>query len=119
MKITIETIPHDKQRYDTCGDWRWVAPFHLCITVSEIGDWKMETCVGVHEVCEALICSALEISQNAVDEFDMAFTGDGEPGNAPGCPYRLPHRIATTIEFALAMAIGLNWNEYEKRLNAL
>lgn len=119
MKITILTIAHDQQRYSTSGDWQTVAPDHLLVTISELGDWKMEACLGVHELAEALICKWQGITQAQVDLFDMTYSGDGEPGDAPGCPYRVAHRAATGIEFLLALAMGVDWAEYESRIQAL
>lgn len=119
MKITVLTIKHDQQRYSTCGDWQNVGNDNLLITVSELGDWKMEACLGVHELCEALICRAQGVSQASVDLFDMNFTGEGEPGDHLLCPYRVAHRVATGIEFLLSLALGVDWTDYESRLNAL
>lgn len=119
MKITIETIPHSEQRYETCGDWQFLHLDRLAVRVSDLGDWRMEACLGLHEVTEALLCKHLGITEQAVDDFDMAFTGDGEPGDAPDCPYLIPHRIATSQEMALAGKLGVDWAEYEERINAL
>lgn len=34
MKITIETIPHNQQRYPTCGDWQFLNSDELAVRVS-------------------------------------------------------------------------------------
>lgn len=118
MIISIVTAPYPEMRYETAGDWQ----FHgrnLHITVAELGDWKMEACVAFHELAEALICKYLGITEEAVDQFDFHFKGDGEPGDDPSCPYRIPHRIASAVEFALALALDVNWKEYEERLEKL
>lgn len=119
MKITIQTVPHHQQRYDTAGDWQYLDMFTLLISVSKLDDWKMEACLGFHELAEALICKWLNISQTVVDDFDFAFKGDGEPGDAPDCPYRIPHRVASAVEYILALALEVDWAAYEARLNAL
>ncbi len=121
MKITIETIPHDRQRYRTTGDWQWVEPDHLLIRVSEMGDWRKEAAVGMHEVVEALLCKGAvpPVTQVMVDRFDMAYTGDGEPGDDPKAPYRRQHCFATAVERLLIAAMGLSWAEYDAAVEAL
>lgn len=119
MKITILTIPHSSQRYATSGDWRYLSDNNLLVCVSELGCWKMEACLGVHELAEAFICRWQGVSQDAVDAFDMNYTGDGEPGDDPASPYRVAHRVASGIEFLLAMALDMDWKEYEERIQSL
>jgi hypothetical protein len=72
MKVIIETIPHQDQRYNTVGDWRWHGDI-LMISVSQLGNWKYEAAIAYHELREALHCKHLGISQEAVDAFDLEF----------------------------------------------
>jgi hypothetical protein len=119
MKITIETIPHDAQRYDTVGDWVWLDDDRLEIKVSELGDRRHEALVAIHELVEALLCREHGITTEVVDAFDRAYTGDGEPGHAPDCPYRAEHTEAQGIEVFLAIAMGVDWCEYDAAVSAL
>lgn len=73
MKITIETIPYDQQRYPTVGDWTFDKEGNLLIRVSGMGDWRKEALVAVHELVEVLICKQRGITQEQVDKFDMDF----------------------------------------------
>ena len=95
MKFYIETIDHNEQAYPTVGNWyngklwgedggevsvwsRHQAPFDtekdtLIIRVSNVGDWRMEALVGIHELVEAILCIDKDITQKSVDEFDIAF----------------------------------------------
>jgi hypothetical protein len=119
MKIVLETIPHDQQRYDTAGDW-WFAPDgSLQIRVSEMGDEQYEEMVAVHELIEVLLCKAHGVGQHAVDDFDRAYTGDGEPGDEEGSPYRDEHCFATAVERMLCAAMGRSWAEYDDAVSAL
>lgn len=76
--ITIKTIPHDKQRYPTTGDW-WVESDNvtgkksLQIRVSESGDWRANIAVGIHEAVEAVVCLADGVDPLSLDEFDTAY----------------------------------------------
>jgi len=72
MRIVIETIDHKEQRYPTCGDWEESCGA-LAVSVSDVGDWRMEALVGIHELIEAVLCIDAGISQESVDEFDIAF----------------------------------------------
>lgn len=119
MNIHVHVIPHKQQRYDTCGDWFWDANNHLHIKVSECTDARYEQLVAIHEIVEAVLCDTAGIDENAVTDWDIKFTGEGEPGDDPKAPYHKQHRIATAIETLLAAELGVNWQEYEKELNEL
>lgn len=121
MKITIETIPHDQQRYPTAGDWQCLPNGDVLISVSEVGDRRYEMAIGVHELIEFLLCREAdpEITQAQVDAFDMAYDGDGEPGDDPAAPYHRQHCFATAVERMLIAALGVPWAEYDAAVEAL
>ena len=126
MKISIKTIPHELQRYDTCGDWVWTDAGDLEITVSSTNNWKYEALVAVHELIEVLLCHDRGISQQVVDDFDMSyerdieeFGYDDEPGNEKDAPYHKEHKVATKVEKILAKELKVNWKEYDDHLNNL
>jgi len=120
MRITIETIQHEHQRYDTCGDWLFLGepPTELRIRVSHLGDWRMEALVGLHEAIEALLCRQRGISEESVTAFDKAFEGD-EPGEDRAAPYHREHMFAYAMELALMTELGVDFNEYDEKVNAL
>lgn len=132
MKLTIESIPHNQQRYETCGDWQELQPpfvaegdVGIAVTVSELGDWRMDACVGIHEAVEALMCKYAGVIQEQVDAFDMEYEknrkdGDeSEPGDSANAPYYKQHQIATGIERILAAELGIDWNAYEQKIYSL
>lgn len=141
MKIVIETIPHEKQRYPTVGDWvfekEWPAGEMptggkviaqqevLRIKVSDLGDWRKEALIAVHELIEVLICKHDGVSQEQVDKFDIAFEkarkpgNDDEPGDDNNAPYRRQHCIATSVERLLAVHLDVRWNDYADAVEAL
>lgn len=124
MKITIETIPHKEQRYPTVGDW-YIEDGVIMIKVSSMDSWRYEALVAIHELVEIILCRGENISQEKVDEFDKAFEqnrmeGDeSEPGESDGAPYRRQHRIASGVERIVAAELEVNWERYEKAINAL
>jgi hypothetical protein len=79
LRIVIETIPHADQRYPTTGDWfigydeTSGRPEQINIKVSDMGNWKYEALVGIHEAVEAVLCLAGGVSPGAIDAFDIAF----------------------------------------------
>lgn len=125
MKITIETIPHEKQRYPTVGDWEWIDNESLSIRVSELGDWRYNALVAIHELVEVLKCKHDGVTQESVDKFDIEYEksraedDDSEPGDSPQSPYKEQHCLATGIERILASALGVDWKDYDEVIMAL
>ena len=118
MQITIETIQHKEQRYNTCGDWLFVEPNHLRIRVSELGDWRKEAAIAVHELVEAILCRNDGVADDAVDAFDTSVEGAmlTEPGDSSNAPYHRQHCFATAVERMLIAALGVSWASYEQAL---
>ena len=146
MKISIETIDHKDQPYDTCGDWRFEDPAgkpisqagamrheiggngHDCvlrIRVSKLGDWRYEMLVAVHELCETLMCMKDGVHVEKVDEFDKAFEAaraegnEDEPGDDPKAPYNRQHCIATAVERLMCAQLGCDWKTYDAKVLSL
>ena len=119
MRIAIETVPHGDQRYPTCGDWVWGPNDELTIRVSDMGDWRKEAAVGLHEAVEALLCKRSRVSQTLVDQFDRAYAGDGEPGDDPAAPYHREHCFATAVERLFIAALGVSWADYSQAVEGL
>jgi hypothetical protein len=125
MNIMIRTVPHEQQRYPTVGDWeindseRNEPADSMRITVSDLGDWRMEALVAIHELVEALLCKWRGITQAMADEWDWAAAVETEPGDDPECPYRNEQFVATTMERILATELGVDWLKYEQLIAAL
>lgn len=128
MKIEIETIPHQEHRYTTVGDWYYKRDGTLIINVSNMGDWRHEALVAVHELVEVLICKHRGISTEEVDFFDKQFeeqrksglhSESAEPGDDAAAPYNREHCIATGIERVLAAALDVGWNSYANEVESL
>ncbi len=75
--------------------------------------------VAIHEIVEATLCRAAKVPDEDIDKFDMAFKGDGEPGDDPQAPYRRQHLMATAIEKMLAAAMGVDWQTYDRAIEEL
>ena len=118
MRIVIETIPHDQQRYDTVGDWRKIGDDKV-ISVSNMENELYEFLVGIHELIEMYLCESYGIKEEEVDYFDFANQDHPDPGNLKDAPYYRQHLIATIIEKMLASELGINWDDYEKAIESL
>lgn len=125
MKIIIETIPHEEQRYTTVGDWFYEPDGTLRIKVSDMEDKRLCKLVAIHELVEVLTCELNGVTQQQVDDFDMAYEAnrpegdDSEPGDDSKAPYRKEHCLATGIERILAAEWGVDWNVYADELESL
>ena len=126
MNITIEVIEHHAQRYDTCGDWQYNKDkTELKIKVSDLGDWRYNALVGLHEAIEALSCEQHGITEKMVDDFDIIFEKNrsvddpAEPGDAFDAPYRHQHFFATSIERLIAQELDVSWSTYEAEIDKL
>lgn len=114
-EITIRFIPQDDHRYDTVGDWFFEGR-KLVVLVSRMSNEVHQQAVAIHELVEALLCNAADVSQEAVDYFDMVGLGkdSDEPGFEPTAPYHKQHCWADVVERTFIAAAGLSWSAYDQ-----
>ena len=125
MKVMIETVPFADIPNAQCGDWRREADGVLHIRVAEeVGD-DSAFLIARHEMDEAILCEKRGITCDEVDVFDAKFEAARKPGDtseagyAPDCPYSKEHHAATLFERAMAVELGVDWQEHEERINKL
>jgi hypothetical protein len=119
MNTQITVIDHNKQRYNTVGDWYFDhTDKTMVIKISDTGSDKYNFLIALHELIEATLCDWAGISSEIVDMWDLNY-GDGEPGQGRECPYYIQHFVATCIETTLAIMLGINWAEYEECIDKL
>jgi hypothetical protein len=124
MKVTIEVIPNNQQRYPTSGDWQWDGD-NLTISVSKMGNWRYEMLVAFHELAECFICRHRGIQQEQVDDFDIKYEslrGDNdvsEPGDSLAAPYYREHQFSTCVERLLALELDVDWKQYDATVENL
>jgi len=131
--ITIKTIPHKEQDYDTVGNWK-ITPHEMLIFVSDMDNDDSEFVIGIHEAIEAWLCEKNGISQDDVDNWDMWYEEareqgtaacgcpiypTSEPGNDKHCPYRKEHQFTTKIEKMLVKRGGMDWTQHDILVNSL
>jgi hypothetical protein len=108
-RILIDALPQDQMRYDTLGDWFYDDQGNTVIQVvgADPFDDDQAFLIVLHELVECKLAHKRGITQGAVDAFDFAFTGEGEPGDDPSAPYRREHRFAMLIEHLMARELGI------------
>ena len=122
LKIIIETQPYPKMRYPSPGDYFEKDGVEY-IQVAELGDWRMELAVAIHELVEDYICKHRGIKEEDIMAFDLMFEKereegkwqDEEPGDDPRACYTKEHQIATAVEKLLCSYLDVDWKEYEQR----
>ena len=125
MNIRIETIEHNEQRYETCGDWMFDEKGDLLIRVSSMKNWKYELLIALHELVEVVLCKDRGITDDVVCAFDKAFEEKralgnvDEPGDDSLAPYKKEHFFATNIERLMSEEISVDWKEYDTTVNSL
>lgn len=142
FELIVRAIPHETQRYPTTGDWQIGDEGNVYVAVSQMGDWRYEALVGIHEAIEATLCKAAMISEADVTKFDVDYeiyregvlhgdaekvrsqhfikhacdctvTEESEPGDDRHAPYYKQHQLATAVERMMAAEMRVSWNSYE------
>lgn len=114
MRVILETVPPEKIRYLTCGDWQWLEDGTLYVTVPEYtGNMDSAFMVAIHEAVEAWMCRKAGIQEEEVSKFDIDHPELDEPGDSPNAPYHEEHMIATSIERKLCCGLNIDWQKHE------
>lgn len=130
MNIHAKTIPHNQQRYETVGDYfRKTSTGTDEFCISDMANVDYEFLVLIHELIEQHLTVKRNILESDITRFDIAFEelraelpeliGDMEPGDMTNAPYHKEHVFATGIEKIIAAELGVNWDDYDKTVNAL
>jgi hypothetical protein len=134
MIIQWDVLPHEEQRYETCGDWFFTGDV-LRVVVSRLSDPRYEKLIAIHETIEAMICQQMGIDETDVTAFDVAYeecrnlkisapcgcwiSPHSEPGDDLHAPYHKAHVAATRCEREVGIAWGVNMRQYENEVESL
>jgi hypothetical protein len=125
LKIVLESIDHNKQVYETVGDYFLDNDGVTHIVSSEMSSWKYEFLVAFHELIESTLMRERGIPFGDSNKFDIIFEknrkpgNEDEPGDDPKCPYRKEHFFATNLERMMAHELGIDWSTYDMIVNSL
>lgn len=118
--IMSHTIPHNLQQYDTAGDYWQHGPWWF-VRVSEMGDWRHEALVFIHEFVEMCLTTQHGIDWKDIDQFDKYGEGKDhpDPGTLESAPYHNEHMLAVQMEKKFAKLLRIDWEEYDKSFDKL
>lgn len=126
LDITINTIPHTSQEYETVGNYKdFFKGKSRVIYVSSMGNVDYEFLVAIHEAIEQHLCLKRGIGEKDITQFDVDYEkkrepGDvSEPGDSPLAPYNKEHQFATKVERLIAEELGVEWTIYDNTVNSL
>jgi hypothetical protein len=113
-RIVIEAVERAQMRPpyrddpEAAGDWFFDANGDLVVQVAagDVLNHDHAFLAALHELVEAKLCAKHGIRQEQVDQFDLFYRGDREPGDDWASPYRREHRQACLIEFLVADMLG-------------
>lgn len=107
----MEDVEHSSQKYDTLGDY-WTEPdgtWH--IVTSDLGDWRLNFSVLLHEFIELALIKHRGITEQEVLDFDLSVPSNSpyqdDPGFDPKAPYHKEHVFADAIERLIAPHLGV------------
>lgn len=115
LEISINIVPRSKMRYDTLDDYHRENG-RLVVDICGIGNNTYERMLLIHALTEQLICEYMGISDETITAWDRAHLHSPEPGDAPGCPYLVPHGVAMAVERMIAAVLKIPWEKYEQDL---
>jgi hypothetical protein len=107
----MEVIDHSDQKYDTLGDY-WTDPDGTWqFRVSDLGDWRYNYSVLLHEFIEFALIQQHGVLEGQVLEFDLNVPSNSpyanDPGFDPGAPYHTEHVFADCVERLIAPQLGM------------
>lgn len=135
--VIIQTIPHSEHRYETVGDYFDEEVFmpspsgtyspipRTRIEVSDMKNPDYEFLVVFHELIEWYLTQKRGIKEEDITVFDIGFETErlegkhkdtDEPGDDPAAPYYKEHQFATKLEKKMATELGVDWDEYDKKV---
>jgi len=128
MDINIKVVSKQEiklRKGFTGADWWFDARGNLQVRIEKVENPQHEIALSIHEMEEALYSKLLGVEVKQVDEFDAVYEAAHQDnhglnaGDAPGCPYAVPHSLATASERVYAALAGICWEKYDKEVGDL
>lgn len=114
-----------KRKGFTGADWWFDENDNLQVRIEKMANKQHEKALTIHEVMEAMYCRLLGVTVKQVDAFDEVYEAAHQDnhglnaGDAPFCPYAVPHSLATAPERVYAAIAGICWELYDKEIGDL
>ena len=102
MRIIVDSILQEEQRYNTTGDWQFLGD-DLIVRISEdpLDSQRHFYLTAIHEIIEAILCKAAGIPEQTVDFYDVAHAFVDDPGRLRDAPYHQQHMFAMEVELTM------------------
>ena len=114
MKITIQTIKHEEQRYDTVGDYWEDADGTMQFRITDTGNKIVNFMCLMHELTEWFWCVVRGLPLESVDTFDLNHLDAEEPGCLSDAPYHEGHELGEVVEKVLENGLGISHKEVDE-----
>jgi hypothetical protein len=123
MEIHIKTIPINKMRYPTCGDYWYDSEGVLQVRVADMGNDFYHKSIIIHELIEEALTSHRDLTEQEIMDFDLYYEKrrsqglvpeNSEPGFDSNCPYLREHTLATAVEVSMFAMAGESWTDYDR-----
>lgn len=101
----------EKNRYLDVGDW--AGDYAHAVRHP---DPRSTAAVLVHEIVEKLLCDYYGITAEQVDKDDALILKGRK--KVQQCSYYRHHRTATKIERIICKALGIDWRDHERNVDA-
>jgi len=127
-EISIKIIPHENQRYPTCGDYWYDTEGVLQVRISDMQNEIYHKMVMIHELIEEAITKHNGISEQTITDFDLYYEERrkqglvpelSEPGFDDNAPYKLAHTFATGVEMGICAMAKVNFLDYDNKVESL
>lgn len=116
MKIVIKEIPHNKQRYNTSGDYWLDKKGDVQVRISKMIKPEYFWPVLIHELVEMCLTKYQGVKWDKIDKFDKMVAKkrglDVDPGAEKDAPYYKQHHVAQIVEELIVHELGINWEHY-------
>jgi hypothetical protein len=111
--ITLQFIDGEDQRYNTHGDY-WEEPYALQVRITEYRNDQYAHLAAIHKMVEMLLVKHRGVSAKFthVEEFNMMYVDEGQPGSDPAAPHHREHTFAERITKLCAEELGVDWSAY-------
>lgn len=110
MRYTVKTIPHERQDYETEGNYKHKNG-HTKIWVSEYPDDRVNFIVFIHEAVEEYLTRYRGIKEEDITRFDIE-SGLDDPGLSRKACYHKEHMFAVQIEKLLCKELKMSYKQY-------
>lgn len=125
LDFDIRVVPIKEMHFPISAQWFFEGD-KVVIQIVRLGDLDMERILILHEISEVLYGAHLpNMDDETTDRIDNEWLELYNAGKLPDCdepgfyyksPYKIPHTYATGNEMTLCAFYGVDWLEYNKRM---